>query len=152
MRRATVCLLLRPGEVLLGFKKVRFGAGKYAGIGGGVEMGETPEAAAVRELAEEIGVTVEAAQLQPGGVVTFLFPARPAWNQTVHIYTLTQWRGEPGESEEVRPGWFPASALPLERMWADAAHWLPQVLAGQKVRLECVYAEDGQTLSSVTPL
>ncbi|EYB68352.1 hypothetical protein DEIPH_ctg025orf0233 [Deinococcus phoenicis] len=152
MRQATVCFLLRRHEVLLGLKKVRFGAGRYAGIGGGVEAREMPEQAALRELAEEIGVTVEEDQLQFRGEVTFLFSARPAWHQRVHIYTLTRWQGEPQESEEMRPEWFSVSALPLDRMWADAAHWLPEVLTGKTVRLECVYADDGATLSSVMAL
>src|SRR6266487_2966131 len=44
MRNMTVCFLLRatsPHEVLLGYKKRGFGAGKFAGIGGRVEAGET---------------------------------------------------------------------------------------------------------------
>ena len=99
-----------------------------------------------------MGVRVEPSQLQPHGQVTFLFSARLAWNQTVSIFSVTQWQGEPQESEEMRPAWFPLSALPVERMWADAAPWLPQVLAGQSVQLEFVYADDGQTLASVTAL
>ena len=61
MKQMTVCFLLRQfrvPEVLLGFKKVGFGSGKYAGIGGKVEPGETVEEAAKREVEEEIGVTI----------------------------------------------------------------------------------------------
>ena len=138
--------------MLLGLKKIRFGAGKHAGIGGSVEAGETPEGAAVRELAEEIGVRVKEADLQPRGRAAFLFPDRPAWNQRVHVYVVTRWEGEPAENGEMRPGWFPLSALPLDRMWPDAAFWLPAVLAGKTVALECVYAEGGTVVAEVRSL
>jgi 8-oxo-dGTP pyrophosphatase MutT (NUDIX family) len=49
----TLCFLIRgnpPTEILLGFKKAGFGAGKYAGISGKVEPGETTAMAAAREL------------------------------------------------------------------------------------------------------
>lgn len=67
MREATLCYLVRgnpPVEVLLGFKKMGFGVGKYTGIGGKVEAGETIEETAVRELWEETGVRASASALQ----------------------------------------------------------------------------------------
>ena len=44
-----------------------------------------------------------------------------------------RWHGEPGESEEIAPEWFSVDALPLDRMWQDAAHWLPVALGGAKM-------------------
>ncbi|MEJ2212436.1 MAG: NUDIX domain-containing protein, partial [Anaerolineae bacterium] len=44
-----------PRQVLLGLKRVGFGAGKLTGIGGKVEPGEEVAAAAARELEEEVG-------------------------------------------------------------------------------------------------
>jgi 8-oxo-dGTP diphosphatase len=55
MREMTVCFLLNREpvqQVLLGFKKAGFGAGKYAGIGGRQEPGETIAMAAIREVEE----------------------------------------------------------------------------------------------------
>jgi len=89
MREATLCLLVQgePVEqVLLGFKKRGFGQGKFTGIGGKVEPRETVTAAALRELDEEIGIALSEAQLNPMGVITFRFPAKPAWDQKVHIF------------------------------------------------------------------
>jgi len=47
MKDRTLCFLMRgnpPSEVLLGFKKTGFGAGKYTGVGGKVEAGESMSA------------------------------------------------------------------------------------------------------------
>jgi 8-oxo-dGTP diphosphatase len=77
MKDKTLCFLVRgnPTQVLLGFKKAGFGAGKYAEFGGAVEPGETIEVAAVRELFEEAGIKVSESALTPMGRLTFLFPS-----------------------------------------------------------------------------
>jgi 8-oxo-dGTP pyrophosphatase MutT (NUDIX family) len=58
-KRYTLLLLQKDGSVLLGRKKRGFGEGKVNGFGGKVEAGETVIEAAVREMQEESGLTVE---------------------------------------------------------------------------------------------
>ncbi len=128
MREATLCLLVQgePVEqVLLGFKKRGFGQGKFTGIGGKVEPGERVIAAALRELGEEIGVALSEAQLKPMGVITFHFPAKPAWDQKVHIFLVRNWESAPCEGDEMEPQWFQRDMLPFAQMWQDAFYWLP---------------------------
>lgn len=146
----TLCFLLRDvsaPEVLLGLKKIGFGAGKYAGFGGGVEAGETIDAAAVRELAEECAVQVSGADLEPVAQLTFLFPAKPSWDQVVHVFLVTVWQGEPTESAEMQPVWCSVDALPFAKMWADAVYWLPLVLENQKLKARFVYQADNATVA-----
>jgi len=33
----------------------------------------------------------------------------------------------------MRPQWHSTSQLPFESMWADDKHWLPHLLAGEKI-------------------
>jgi 8-oxo-dGTP diphosphatase len=149
MKASTTCLLVRgepPTEVLLGFKKAGFGAGKYAGIGGKLHPHESPSCAAARELEEETGIRVAERDLQPVGVVEFCFPARPAWSQTVHVFLARVWDGEAVESDEMVPAWFPVNAIPFARMWQDSAYWLPRILHGERVRARFVFAEDNETV------
>ncbi|MFN8487143.1 MAG: 8-oxo-dGTP diphosphatase [Caldilineaceae bacterium] len=149
MREATLCLLVQgePVErVLLGFKKRGFGQGKYTGFGGKVEPGETVAAAAVRELVEEIGIAVSEAQLKPVGIITFRFSAKPAWDQTVHIFLVCAWSGAPSEGDEMKPHWFQRDALPFAQMWADAPQWLPLILADKSICATFVFNSDNETV------
>ena len=147
LKDKTLCFLVRgnPPQVLLGFKKTGFGAGKYAGFGGAVEEGETIEAAAVRELDEEAGVKVSEDALTPIGHLTFLFPAKPHWSQVVYVF-LARWEGDPVESDEMRPTWCRIDELPFESMWDDATYWLPRILQGEKTKAQFVYKDDNQTV------
>ena len=56
LRQASLCLLLREGEILLARKKRGFGVGKWNGAGGKPEPGEPIERTAIRETEEELGV------------------------------------------------------------------------------------------------
>jgi len=139
MRKATLCFLLRETEagpeVLLALKKQGFGQGKWNGIGGKVNAGETVEEAARREVMEEIGIRV--GLLEKVALLTFYFIAPgsdPDWNQEVHVFLARSWGGEPGESEEMRPQWYRYEDVPYEEMWADDRLWLPRVLQGERIK------------------
>ncbi|WP_285723799.1 8-oxo-dGTP diphosphatase [Psychromicrobium xiongbiense] len=124
--------LLRSGlqgtEVLLGLKKTGFGTGKIVGIGGHVESGESAVEAAVREMAEETSVTVRPSDCEFRGTVNFRFPAQPDWDMDTAVFVSKAWTSQPVETEEIAPAWYPLTALPLGKMWQDAAHWLPALI------------------------
>lgn len=152
MRQSTVCFLIQDTtdrQVCLGYKKAGFGAGKYAGIGGKVEPDETPPSAAIREVAEEIGVTIPPECLRSMGTVTFVFPHQTSWSQEVFIYVATQWQGEPLESNEMRPAWFRPAEIPYASMWQDAVYWIPPVLEGTAIQARFSFKEDNETVDEM---
>ncbi len=147
-----VCYLLREKptgiEVLLGRKKGGLGEGKLVGPGGKLEPGESAVEAAVREVHEEVGVTVLPQSLTLVGELSYPFTHHPQWSQKSWAFICRDFAGSPAESDELAPSWFPLAEMPYDRMWDDAKHWLPQALGGQFVRATFTFGEDARTVES----
>jgi 8-oxo-dGTP diphosphatase len=151
MKITTLAYLVRGEEILLAKKKHGprgFGVGKWNGVGGKVEAGESITAAAVREIKEEVGVDVLESDLESFGANTFVYKGSPDWDQVVHLFIVKKWKGEPAESDEVIPGWFSQNNLPFENMWPDDIHWLPLVLRGNKIAARFVLDATGDNILS----
>jgi 8-oxo-dGTP pyrophosphatase MutT (NUDIX family) len=139
MRNSTLCFLIREGEICLAMKKRGFGEGKWNGVGGKVEEGESIENTALRELEEEVGVKSEARHLRKVGDISFFFLDNPEWDQKTHVYVVREWEGDPKESEEMAPKWYRHHKIPYDTMWIDDIYWLPKVLEGRKIKEEACY-------------
>jgi len=149
---ATLCFLIRgdpPAEILLGYKKVGFGRGKWGGLGGKVQPGETVAAAAVREMEEETGIRVPQSEVHQVACLTFVFPHRPAWSQVVHVFVALAWDGDAVESDEMRPVWFRVDEIPYAQMWDDGRYWLPLVLEGRRFEARFRFGADNETVERV---
>lgn len=144
---------MQKGEVLLPMKKRGFGKDRFNGVGGKVEAGETIEEAARREVFEEIAV--EVGPLKKMATIEFFYreTSKEIWCQEVHVFTATEWKGTPQESDEMAPHWFPIQSLPFEKMWSDDPYWLPKVLSGESLKARFHYTPE-ITIESyeVTPL
>jgi len=128
--RATLCFVIRSGEILLILKKRGLGAGKINGPGGRIESGETALEAAIRETREELGVTPVGVELR--GELHFQF----ADGYALHcgVFVASDCLGEPVETDEAVPVWTPLDRIPYHEMWADDIHWLPGMIAGGRFR------------------
>lgn len=152
----TECFLVRGNaqgqiqQVLLGRKKLGLGEGKFVGIGGKVEAGETILAATIREIEEEIGVQIAEADLQPVGILTFIFPHKPKWSMRAYTYLAWQWQGEPIETREIEPVWVNVDAIPHELMWGDTRFWMPHAFRGYRVDATFIFGEDNATVAQAT--
>jgi len=144
-KELTLLFLLKDNQVLLAMKKRGFGVGLWNGVGGKVEDEESLEQAVIRECQEEVAVTP----------VTFVKAANITFNEVhenerkimhVNVYTCTKWRGEPRESEEMRPQWFSQSEIPYDACWSDDIYWLPKVLNGKKIKAEFTMDDNNQVI------
>src|SRR3989344_809583 len=133
MRPTTLCFAIKDDKILLAMKKRGFGAGRFNGYGGKVQEGETIEAAALREMKEEVGLAAENSNLNKVGQIKFFFKDKEGWDQEMHVFLVKDWQGESQESEEMKPQWFNIKEITFDSMWPDDKHWLPAVLAGKKI-------------------
>lgn len=148
-----VCYLLREGadgrEVLLGRKLTGLGRGKVVAPGGKLETGEAPVDAAVREVAEEVGVTVTPKSLELVGELTYLFPHKPGWSQKSWAFVSHVWDGPILGSRELDPFLQPIDRIPLSAMWSDAQHWLLRALTGETVVATFTFGADLESVESI---
>lgn len=141
MKYTTLCIPITKDSLLLGRKKVRFGAGKLNGFGGKIKVGETPEDAAVRELEEECGLCTKKDRLEKVAVLLFYFNGVPT--VLMHTYLTREWSGKEKETDEMIPEWHPLSNVPYEEMWKADSIWLKKVLNGEKVSAHIYFKTDG---------
>lgn len=139
----TLCIVCRDTRILLGMKKRGFGEGKWNGFGGKTNPGETVKEAAARELREE--ANVEAVRMTEVGVLDFVYAEDPDIHE-VHIYRVDEYRGEPCETEEMKPEWFDLDKIPFEKMWPDDEFWLAKLLENEKFTGRFVFDEKGNIL------
>lgn len=121
---AAYVFLLRPGpggradEVLLQLRQgTGFMDGHWAaGAAGHVEADESVIQAAIREAREELGVTLDAADLHPLTAMHRGEPGGPALEQRVDVFfEARRWSGEPHTEEATKSAglrWYPLDALP----------------------------------------
>lgn len=141
---ATLCFLVRDGQVLLAVKQKKIGAGLLNGFGGKAELGDADIAATnAREVAEEIGITIT--KVRKVGEVVFNNPSDDEELRVmrVHIFLADEWEGEPKETDEAKElAWYDIDELDYDQFLAADRLFLPQILRGECIRGEITYNDD----------
>jgi 8-oxo-dGTP diphosphatase len=124
MKLATLCYVKRNGQTLMvhRIKKANdMHMGKWNGLGGKLEPGETPEECALREIFEESGLSVRNPQLK--GFITFpAFDDFEDWY--VFVYVVTDFEGDLIDSPEGNLQWVNNSDLTSLNLWDGDAIFL----------------------------
>ena len=123
-----ITYVLQHERLLLIEKKRGLGAGKVNAPGGRLDPGETPAEAAARELTEEVGLQV-VGPLERRAEHRYQFVS--GLRLHLHAFVATSVTGTVIETDEAAPFWVNRAEVPLDRMWADNALWVPRVLAGE---------------------
>jgi len=125
MKLATLCYLRQGGQTLMLFRNKKANdihQGKWNGLGGKFEPGESPEACAIREVREESGLLAHAPRLK--GVLTFpRFKDDEDWY--VFLYLITDFTGELAPSAEGDLQWIATDRLLELNLWPGDRIFLP---------------------------
>ena len=138
----TLCYIDRGDDILFIHKgeKDDPNCGKYLGVGGHIEAGESPEECCIREVYEESGiVATELSRFRYRGVVTFVSDKYGV--EYMHVFTATYVGCReivPGSCDEGELMWIPKSDI----------YGLP-VWEGDKIMFDCLYREDTPELFSL---
>ncbi|MBO4170271.1 (deoxy)nucleoside triphosphate pyrophosphohydrolase [Cereibacter azotoformans] len=106
---SAVALIDGDGRVLLAQRpEGKSLAGLWEFPGGKVEPGESPEAALIRELREELGIDTKASCLAP---LTFASHAYEDFHLLMPLFACRRWEGIPQPHEGQKLAWVRPQAL-----------------------------------------
>lgn len=127
MKLATLCYIMSKDKksTLMIFRNKKdndYHKGKWNGLGGKFEPGESPEECARREIFEESGLIVQSLNLK--GVITFpLFDGKEDWY--VFMFTTDDFSGKLIDSPEGTLGWIPDEKLTEINLWEGDKIFIP---------------------------
>ncbi len=117
MKLATLCYLRKNNQTLMLHrvkKENDMHEGKWNGLGGKLESGESPEECALREVKEESGLDIRNPQLK--GVLTFpAFSKNEDWY--VFLFVVTEFSGTLTDSDEGNLEWIDDDKLLDLPLW-----------------------------------
>lgn len=117
MKLSVLCYVLKDDQVLMLHRNKRdqdYHLGKWNGLGGKFETGESPEACLIREVWEESGLTLTQWQYQ--GLITFPnFDGIDDWY--TFIYTASAFTGTIEANDEGSLHWIPIAEMTALNLW-----------------------------------
>lgn len=137
-----VCYLETAGKVLMlhrNKKKNDVNGGKWIGVGGHVEDGESPEEALVREVREETGYRLEGFRYR--GIYTFCYDHEPA--MYMFVFTSNHFSGKQIICDEGDLEWIGRDQIHNLDLW-PADHLLHRMLESREdfFAIKAVYQGD----------
>jgi 8-oxo-dGTP diphosphatase len=125
MKLATLCYIKKENKTLMLYRNKKendYHEGKWNGLGGKFEQGETPEECAIRELKEETGLDITNPQLK--GMITFpMFDTKEDWY--VFLFVVKEFKGELIDSPEGHLEWIDDEKLFQLNLWDGDKIFIP---------------------------
>ena len=131
MKMTTLCYIEKEGKYLMLHRVKKhhdINAGKWIGVGGHVENGETPEECPLREVKEETGLVLTAYRLR--GLVTFLSDVCEP--ELMCVFTADAFDGEMIECDEGELAWVEKSDVLALPTWEGDRVFLERLLSGDE--------------------
>lgn len=138
---ATLCYIKRDGCTLMVYRNKKVNdihEGKWNGLGGKFEPGETPEECVVREVLEESGLSIQ----DPKLCGLLMFPKFKGNDWYVFVFTATQSSGELIDSPEGQLEWIPDEKILDLNLWESDHLFMPWIQDGKFFSAKFMYEED----------
>lgn len=113
---STLCYIKRDDSILMLHrvkKKNDINKGKWIGVGGHFEDGESPEECLIREVLEETGLKLASYKFR--AIITFVYDKDIT--EYMHLYTTDEFSGDMIECDEGNLSWVPKSKLLDLELW-----------------------------------
>ncbi len=124
MKLATLCYIKDNGKTLMIHRTKKQGdvhLGKWNGVGGKFEEGETPQECAIREIQEETGLLAQKLILR--GFLTFPKFTEEDWY--VFVFVVPQFSGILQSSQEGELAWIENDQILNLSLWEGDRFFLP---------------------------
>ena len=117
MKLTTLCYIEKDDAMLMLHRVKKdhdVNKGKWIGVGGKFEAGESPDDCLLREVREETGLVLTRWRYR--GIITFCYNDNEA--EYMHLYTADGFRGELArDSREGVLRWVPKDEIPSLNLW-----------------------------------
>ena len=132
MRKTSLCYIFKEDKVLLLYRNKKendANEGKWIGVGGKTEEGETPEECMKREVFEETGLTVT--DYRFCGIIRFV---SEMWDdEEMHLFRADGFSGEINSScDEGKLEWIETGKVFDLPMWEGDKYFLKPLLEGRE--------------------
>ena len=138
---ATLCYLKRDGQTLMVYRNRKpndIHEGKWNGLGGKFEAGETPEECVIREIFEESGLSI----YNPKLCGLLIFPNFKGNDWYVFVFTASDFSGELIDSPEGRLEWIPDEKILSLTLWQSDHIFMPWIQEGKFFSAKFEYDEN----------
>ncbi len=113
--------------------------GKWNGLGGKFEPGESPEECAVREVKEESGLNAKSIKMK--GFITFpIFDGIEDWY--VFLFVIDDYDGEKIDSNEGNLEWIPNEELININLWDGDKYFIPWLFEDKFFSAKFIYENE----------
>ncbi|MBR0294721.1 MAG: 8-oxo-dGTP diphosphatase [Bacilli bacterium] len=146
MDETVLCYIKKDNRYLMLYRNKKANdpnAGKWMGVGGHIEKGETPDEAMKREIKEETGLSVKSYIFK--GIATFV---NNAYKERMYLYRVECFDGDLIECNEGELKFFTIDEIYNLNMWEGDRFFLPYIFGDEEYFEILLYYENDKYIKT----
>ena len=138
--KTVLCYIKHNDDYLFLFRNKKehdINEGKWIGVGGHLEKGETKEQALIREIKEETGLDIISFTYR--GELLFI---NDDFEEIMYLYTSSDFKGELKECDEGELHWVDKDKIMDLNLWEGDREFLPLLINSDKfIKMKLIYKQ-----------